>query len=379
MAFELQNQWESWRLRLQSSGVGQFLRWWKAELVQLLPPHVQAHMQHATRRVVVQLDTGELEIGSYEGGVLQQLDVFQLEQDAQVQQQQIRDLLFERDLHEVPRDLLLPESVVLRKEVVLPLAAESNLRQALGFEMDRHTPFKVENVYFDYRVINRDREGGQVHIELLVAPKARIDELITTLAPRAMAPTGVDVLHEGLPTGLNLLPPEQRFRMSNRRSRLNLLVGLTALVLAAFVMAQSLWLREHQIDQVEEAIETVRAEARLVQGLKTQIEDASDAAGFMHKRRGDTIPTVSVLAEVTRVLPDDTFLDRLRIWEGNIQLQGKSDNAQQLIEVVNLSPLFEGAAFRGSTRLDSRSGKEIFDLNSAISMTGTDSAGEDTP
>ena len=65
-------------------------------------------------------------------------------------------------------------------------------------------------------------------------------------------------------------------------------------------------------------------------------------------------------------MPDDTYLDRLRVWEGNIQLQGKSGNAQQLIEMVNASPLFSGTEFRGSTRLDSRTGKEIFDLRADL-------------
>ena len=368
MAFELQNQLENWRLRAQASGAGQFFRWWKGELIQLLPRDAQARMQHASRRVVMRVAEGELEVSSLEGGNLQMLDVFQLDQNLRVQQQQIRDLLVERDLHEVARDLLLPDSAVLRKDVMMPLAAESNLRQALGYEIDRHTPFSPQDVYFDYRITSRDRENGQTHVELVVVPRALVDELVRLLAPRAMAPTGVDVMLGDAPAGLNLLPFEMRFRMSNRRSQVNLLMGVGALVLLGLVMAQSLWLREHQIEQVEEAIDTVRTEARVVQGLKTQIEDASDAAGFMHKRRAESLPTVRVLAEVTSVLPDDTYLDRLRIWEGNVQMQGKSANAQQLIEIVNESALFDNASFRGPTRLDNRSGKEIFDLNSTLAM-----------
>jgi hypothetical protein len=45
------------------------------------------------------------------------------------------------------------------------------------------------------------------------------------------------------------------------------------------------------------------------------------------------------------------------------QLQGKSGDAQGLIELVNASPYFESASFRGPTRFDSRTRKEIFDLN----------------
>lgn len=366
MAFELHSQLESWRLRAQASSAGQFYRWWVGELVQLLPADMRARMQHASRRVAMRVAAGELEIASVEGGSLHVLEVFSLEQDARVQRQQIRDLLVERDLHEVPRDLLLGEDEVLRKEIKLPQAAESNLRQALGFEMDRHTPFKADEVYYDYRILGRDRDAGLTRIELVAAPRGSVSSAIELLAPRGMAPTGADVLLDGLPASLNLLPPDLRYRMTNRRSRMNMLMGLAAVVLLALVMAQSLWLRQHQIAEVQDAIETVRAEARLVQGLRGQIEDASEAASFMQRRRNESPPTVQVLAEVSRVLPDDTYLDRIRVWDGNVQMQGKSSNAQQLIEIVNQSKMLGNAEFRGPTRLDGPSGKEIFDLTSTL-------------
>jgi general secretion pathway protein L len=364
------NQLEHWRLRVQTSGAAQFLRWWKGELLQLLPSGLRARLAHAQGRVLVRVhptpDPGELALSWHEGDLDQTLDVFALDQDLPVQRQRIADLLHERDYHEAPRDLLLEDSQVLSKRVFMPLAAEGNLRQALGYEMDRHTPFAASDVYFDYRVLERDRERAQLEVELKVTPKTVVDERVELLAPRGLAPTGVDVLTEQGPVGLNLLPPDQRFRMSRRRTRINALLAAVTLLLLAGLMAQSLWLRQRQIDQVNEAIEAVRAEARSVQQIREQIEDASEAAGFMMNRRVSVPPTVEVLAEATRLLPDDTYLDRFRVWEGNVQMQGKSANAQQLIELINESRLFEDTEFRGSTRTDRRSGREIFDLRAAL-------------
>ena len=65
---------------------------------------------------------------------------------------------------------------------------------------------------------------------------------------------------------------------------------------------------------------------------------------------------------------NSTYLDRLVINPSSIQLQGKSANAQQLIEKVNESPYLDAAAFRGSTRLDVRSGLEIFEINAQVSV-----------
>ena len=131
----------------------------------------------------------------------------------------------------------------------------------------------------------------------------------------------------------------------------------------AFVMAQSLWLREHQIEAINEAIDNVRAEAMAVQQIRKQIDDASDAAGFLQGRKIQNGYKVEVLAELTRILPEDTFLDRLSLHAETTQMQGKSNNAQGLIELINNSHFFNDASFRGPTRLDNRSRKEIFDLS----------------
>jgi len=363
MATAFENLIESTRLRYHHSGVARFLQWWVGELSQLMPASLRARMQHARRRVILEVAAGELALSSSEAGMIQQIEVYALDQDAGLQRQQISDLLANRDLQDVARDLLVPDQQVLRKTVNMPIAAENNLRQALAFEMDRQTPFRANDVYFDCRLLDRDKEGGHLKAELLVVRKSLVDDAIAELGPRGLAPSGVDVKLDGAPAGLNLLPPESRYRITNRQSRINAILAVAVAVMLAWVMAQSLWLRDHQIEELQSDIEVAQDNARRVQNIRQQIDDASEAAGFMQKHRAAEVPAVKVLSEVTRLLPDDTYLDRLLISSGNVQMQGKSDNAQQLIELVNASQMFDNASFRGPTRLDSRSGKEIFDLN----------------
>ena len=119
--------------------------------------------------------------------------------------------------------------------------------------------------------------------------------------------------------------------------------------------------------QSRSAIANVRGEANQVARIRSQIEGASEAAGFLATRRAGSPLAVELLADVTRILPDDTYLDRLVINKASVQMQGKSQNAQRLIELVNESIYLEAASFRGSTRLDARTGLEIFEINAQIS------------
>ena len=329
-------------------------------------------MQYARRRLLIQIAGDELALSIADDDAIQSLDSLAIDQDTQLQEQRVRELLQQHELMEVGRDLLLSEALVLVTEVVMPLATESNLRQALAYEMDRHTPFQVEEVFYNWRILSRDREAGQLHFDLYVTPREPIVAHIELLKRLDLAPTGVDIAtHEG-PLGINLLPDALRHHVVNRQARLNWIIAAVTVFLMVFVMAQSLWLREHQLENIAEAIEDVRAEAQTVQQIRKQIEDASEAAGFMQVHKMANGYKIEMLAELTRILPGDTFLDRLSMQAVTIQMQGKSSNAQSLIELINNPPVYENASFRGPTRLDSRSGKEIFDLSLNSELRGTD-------
>lgn len=363
MAIALNNTIQNFRYRFVNGPAGQFFKWWGAELGNALPARFRARLQYARRRLLVQMGADEIAFSIADTETTQALDAVSTGQDPQLQQQQIRKILQEYELSEVSRDLLLSESAVLRTEVVMPLAAEANLRQALAYEMDRHTPFEAEQVFYTWRVLKRDREAGNLRFELYVTPREPVIAKIEQMKRLGLAPTGVDVAAPNGPLGINLLPEALRFRIVHQQVRLNWAIGAVTLVLLVFVMAQSLWLREHQISVIEDAIEDVRAEAMAVQQIRKQIDDATEAAGFLQTRKMENGYKVEMLAELSRILPDNTYLDRLSMHADTVQLQGKSSNAQVLIELINGSSFFDDASFRGPTRLDNRSGKEIFDLS----------------
>jgi general secretion pathway protein L len=358
--------------RLKSGPVGTFFRWWFSELGQAMPQSWQMKLQHALRRVTLNLVDGDLQVGVDQNRQVNVLERFSTTQEAVLQLQQVEDLLARNELSDAPRYLLLELSGVLSKELKLPLAAEANLARVLSFEMDRQTPFKADNVYFDTQIIERNAESGQLRLQLYVAPRTEVDSVVRTVSGRGFQLAGVDVSDGARTLGLNLLPPAQRARAVNRKGRINYALAAAAALLLAVVMAQSLALRTHQINELENAISDVQGGAREVMRIKEQIADTSEAAGFLAKRRAESPLAVEVLADVTRIIPDDTYLDRLVIGKSNVQMQGKSQNAQQLIELVNESGLFEEAAFRGSTRLDARSGLEIFEVNAQVVREGSD-------
>ena len=69
----------------------------------------------------------------------------------------------------------MPPRDVLRKTLVLPAAVEANLRQALAYDLDRHTPFKADELYFDAVVTGRNPAKKEIRVDLVACRKAVVD------------------------------------------------------------------------------------------------------------------------------------------------------------------------------------------------------------
>ena len=228
--------------RISNGPIGPFCRWWFGELKEFLPKSWRQHLQHAMRRIVIRSESDHLKMGVEENHSIQWIESLPLSQEAELQKQQVLGLIEANDLKVAPRFLLLDELSVLRKELKLPAAAESNLSQVLTFEMDRQTPFRASEVYYTWKVLSSEKESGQIRVELFVVPRKPVDAQLEMLSQRGLAASGIDLLNEtgdseeSLGVGVNLLPVGQRFRVANPRFRLNLSLAAAAVVLLVVVM-----------------------------------------------------------------------------------------------------------------------------------------------
>jgi hypothetical protein len=126
-----------------------FWRWWSGELIELLPENLQKAIAQRQQKLYVEVDNDKLLLSL--GNHAAQREVLRLAPDAANAEDE-----------DIPREvqqtiLLLPDDKILAKRISLPAAAEENLREVLGFEMDLHTPFEASEVYFDFTVVGRDR------------------------------------------------------------------------------------------------------------------------------------------------------------------------------------------------------------------------------
>ncbi len=355
--FELiQKPWRRLRARYEKSGLAAFLRWWRDELVDALPPGWREWLAPDPTVLTIEPAAEGWRVRRLRGGRVEVEDQAAREPDALL-------LALGRigpgpDV--VPRQvLMLPASEALRRRIVLPAAAEEHLGQVLSYEMDRHTPFRADQVYFDYRIQRRDEVARHLAVDLVAIPRAELDGRLAAL-PSAL--DAADIADDGRPAGFNLLPADRRARRIDRRLRLNVILLLGAIVLAWLVMAQSLALREQALESLGEEVAAARSEANQSAALKRQLRDAIDGASFLARRKAEQPVAVDVLVEVTRLVPDDTWLERLSFVGSQVQLQGQSARADKLIGILTESKCLANPQFQGIIQPDGATGKERFSL-----------------
>jgi general secretion pathway protein L len=344
-----------------------FLQWWGGELAALLPVRWRQAFAGGERWYVLERGEGDWRLRRA-GESLSMADAY----DADTVEQ--RAALLAQALSECdPADrriaLLMPAAQVLRRRLVLPVAARDNLRQVVGYDIDRQTPFRAEDIHFGVRELGEGGPEGRFVAELAATPRASLDPLLDELAAMRVAPDRVDVpLGHGL-AGVDLLPPARAPRRVDRRRRLNL--GLIAAIVLLVFAAMATWLhnRNAALETMRADVDAMQSDAQRVKALRQRLMDSAGAAGFLVRRKSESPSILPVLDELTHRLPDDTWLERFTLnATGQIGFQGQSPQAARLIDALKAARSIGEPSFQGTIQADPTSGKERFYMQAKALM-----------
>ncbi len=371
--------WVSLTARYRASPLPGFFRWWGSELAQLIPESVRKRMMPPRPAVwlIADLESADLEVW-IGGEAPAHRDTYARDEDPRILRDRWQELFnsFTDGAPEIR--LCLPSEDVLQRPVELPLAVEANLDTAVSYQLDQLTPFSATQVNHDFRLVKRDTQHGRLELDLRLVPVSQIEEVRERLAAIGIRPHAIDTLNDDGQTpqceGFNLLPETERPPYVYARARLNwMLAGVVVAVLVA-VMFQSLHLRGQERDRLQEEVAQLRIEAEQVIELQNQLEDALVAANFLADRRRRQPVIIQVLDEVSRILPQDMWLNQMQVRGDELQIMGLADASERLIEIVNESPLLDDAEFRGAINVDPNTGQERFNARAVINRRGVQDA-----
>jgi general secretion pathway protein L len=309
-----------------------FLRWWMGELAACVPLRIKQRLAHKPQTVVLPY-----------GAELSDLE-------PAVQRKAMRG--------KIGVTVRLPVHAALTTQISLPTAAEGNLAEVVRFELDRRTPFAAEDVRFAHRIVGRNQEN--IEVALTVAHKGVVEEAVAKAAELGVRVNAVDV--EGAPG--NLLPITEP---QHRRQRIVARAAcLAVLALGAGALYQPIYDAEVKAAELQHQIAAARTAAEAVTRQKAELAKASEAARFLVARKQASPSMTETLNELSRVLPDSTYLVQLEIREAEIQFAGFSGATSELFPLIGRSPILAEPKFRSAVTMDQSAGRERFEIGAKI-------------
>jgi general secretion pathway protein L len=353
---------------LARSGLSALWSWWLAELAGMLPRRLKQVGRRERRQIVLLLNPGETVVLERTGDRARVVGA--ADSQASDHARHLAALLQRVNPRRQPVTVCLSGDLGLRKIISLPLAARDDLEQLLRFEMDRLTPFRAEEVYFAQRIVDTDMPNRKIMVELAVAPRSIVEQALQTARTAGAAASRVE-LGAARPDGrapLNLLPQEAGDAAGERRLIRALIV--LALILAIVAVAIPLQRQRSKLAALTDQVAATRVEAEESHALREELDQLSRTSTFLLAEKGRRPMTTEVLADLTRLMPDQAYLAQLTLQDGEVQLHGWAATASDLISLLDQSPLFRAPRFRSPVTRDGSDGTERFHLSVELAEGG---------
>ncbi len=342
-----------------------FLRWWLAELAGLVPAGLRRALRPSRPIFLLETEASRVRFRLFRGQRSSELGALELSAVSPDRQRaEIAEIARRVKLGKSDVALRLPAALALHRSVTLPLAAEADLRQAIAFQLDRQTPFAPEDIAFDYSLRERSAAQQSVTADLTMVPRRDIEAALARARDWGLEPDIVDVAGDApeRPPAINLL--SDRVSVSRRRwARLDMALGLAAVVLLAAAILVPLGKRQAQLEGLQRELAVAKLQAEKVLRIKEEIALLRSENSFLLEEKERLPLRTLLLDELTRILPDGTWATELQIRGKTIRLKGYSSSAASLIGIIDAEPGLVMPAFRSSVKRDPRSGAETFSLS----------------
>lgn len=337
-----------------------FWRWWLSEIIQIVPDRALKLLSRRQELLVLSLEEDCWVIHRIQGSL-----------ESEIQRVALNDLgpgHFAEFIAEYPEltetkiALRLMKGQGLRRQFKLPMAAEENLAQVIGLEMDRLTPFTQDQVTFATRILNRTKATRQILVELIIAPRDFLESALDSLSRAGWLPVNVHLETETKINEYNLIP--ERFKPQGDKLVEMLNIGLSSAILAIVILILVLpvWMTRIEVTKVQSELKKTTKAAQEVESMREQAEKLLHQAQFLQEKKRTEPILVDAMDELTRVIPDDTWLNGLQYANHRVVIQGQSPSASVLLKQIEGSRHFKDVSFVSPVTKDAGNNLERFQI-----------------
>jgi general secretion pathway protein L len=260
-------------------------------------------------------------------------------------------------------ELRLGKTQTLNMQRHFPEAVKDNLRQVVGYQLDRLTPFSADNVFFDAYQIQHDKARKEVLADIYVVPRHIIERLLRQLEAAGIKEVNtISVANADRP--VNLMQ-DQQAAQGQGWSMIPLYCFLGALALS---LLAPLAYKYRRVEQIDTALAELRQSSAAQLEVRDKLMAAEDALKFLEQKRKTSPVALDVVEKLSAEIPEHTWLERLTL-DGNVlEIRGESGKALSLIDMLEEAPEFSNVRFKSPVTRNKDNGNDRFHIEATVEV-----------
>ena len=336
---------------------------WRHELALFARERIVGPLTRGSEYVRIDIEPAEIRVNLVEGGSVQEIGRAPGADESRARE--ISSLLAGSEL--VPRGvadvaLQLSSADVLRRRFELPAASRATLARAVPYELERLSPIEAERLYYDFTVLEQPRSKKQAELELRIVKRTTVDAAMALAREAGLKVGAIRFAGDPREADWRSFPVDRTAWLRLKWRQWNALALAAVACLLALTVVVAAYMRGAAAgDALSAEVDAASERAAVVHRLSHNIEDVRTQIEFpLAQKRAPML--IAIVAEVTRVLPEGTWLTEFALDGSKGHIQGFSKSASDVVGDIDRSSMFANAQFMAPLQ-SAQGGMERFDLS----------------
>jgi len=264
--------------------------------------------------------------------------------------------------------LSVSQQQCLIKAITLPAQAQDNVAEMIQFEVDRQTPFSVDQVYVGYHVNDSEGVDKPLSLQLAVIPKKVITPIIEKLAALSLHIKSLQIMSTKVTESaikIALIDNNKGHSETVDLKRNYFLMALALMLFVALLYSPAIKY-ENAIEAIQPALTEAKKQAFVVNNLKKDSKLIAGQANFVEDKLATYRSRLDVLEELATILPKHTWLEQSEIKGHILSMRGESSAASDLIALLMDTGHFDAVHFSAATTHNEKTAKERFKIKAVL-------------
>ena len=345
--------------RTSAPTLHRFFRWWFRELGWFVPGPLRDLFAGRAERYLLELGPTEATVHRLQGNRKRVVTTLPRGQVGRASRNSRAKRLRGAEIF-----VRVPPNEILRKTISVPAAAQRNLRSVVNFQIDKQTPFSLEEVRFGYGVPQPTADNAQLRLSLFLVPRQQLEAAAVAVAGFKAHLAGMCTKDEGGgPAQLFEFQDDARTTIPSRH-RAIAQVGLCAVT--AVLIAIAIYLpfenQRQELALIESELTVLRNRANMAITLDKELASLIDRRAYVARKKTDAVSLTRAVRDLSARIPDGVWITQLTSRGLEFRLHGYAPSAPQLVADLEATAEFQNVALVSKVSRDEVAKLDDFQL-----------------